>query len=245
MKRGSLKGHLIEALKSDAAASTYDHHHQVDRELGTALDRVAARNDSASRRISEIAGKLNLLWKHRDALSGTQVAYLVAALIYLISPVDLIPDVIPVAGYSDDVIVLLYVLNSVLAGAFELIEAVQKAGHELIEDATTSAVQRSAAAVVIGLWGMTTSSALALCVAVALQGLPAPLMMYMTVVCLFTLGWNAGVALRTYRRYQILPGAVRDRVISAVAARLSLAHGVAIAIPVLSIASIGVARLAI
>lgn len=36
---------------------------------------------------------------------------IVAALIYVLSPVDLIPDVIPVIGYVDDVAVVLLVLN--------------------------------------------------------------------------------------------------------------------------------------
>ena len=46
-------------------------------------------------------------------------------LVYLLSPVDLVPDVVPVLGYADDVVVMALVLRSVVrvAGA----PAVQRA----------------------------------------------------------------------------------------------------------------------
>ena len=37
---------------------------------------------------------------------------MLAALIYLILPIDLIPDLIPIAGFSDDVVALTFLLNS-------------------------------------------------------------------------------------------------------------------------------------
>lgn len=40
-------------------------------------------------------------------------AIIVGALGYLISPLDVIPDAIPIAGLGDDVAVLLYVLNKI------------------------------------------------------------------------------------------------------------------------------------
>lgn len=48
--------------------------------------------------------------EYRDVPAGTIVS-IVAALIYLISPINLIPDVIPVIGYMDDAAVVLSVLN--------------------------------------------------------------------------------------------------------------------------------------
>ena len=44
-------------------------------------------------------------------------ALLVALLVYLLSPVDLVPDVVPVAGQLDDAIVLVLVLRRVLRAA--------------------------------------------------------------------------------------------------------------------------------
>lgn len=34
-----------------------------------------------------------------------------AAALYIISPIDLIPDIVPVAGWADDLVVLLLALN--------------------------------------------------------------------------------------------------------------------------------------
>ncbi|CCG04562.1 DUF1232 domain-containing protein [Blastococcus saxobsidens] len=38
-------------------------------------------------------------------------------LAYLLSPVDLVPDVVPVLGYADDVVVVAWALRSVVRGA--------------------------------------------------------------------------------------------------------------------------------
>lgn len=40
-------------------------------------------------------------------------AIIVGALGYLISPIDVIPDAIPIVGLTDDLAVLLYVLNKI------------------------------------------------------------------------------------------------------------------------------------
>ena len=42
---------------------------------------------------------------------GTVITFL-SALIYMLSPFDLIPDVIPVTGYTDDAAVIIHVLKS-------------------------------------------------------------------------------------------------------------------------------------
>jgi uncharacterized membrane protein YkvA (DUF1232 family) len=40
------------------------------------------------------------------------ILYILAALIYFINPIDLIPDMLPITGFSDDLGVLLWVYNS-------------------------------------------------------------------------------------------------------------------------------------
>lgn len=40
-----------------------------------------------------------------------------AAIAYLVSPIDLVPDMIPVAGHLDDLVVVAWVLRAVLRGA--------------------------------------------------------------------------------------------------------------------------------
>ena len=44
-------------------------------------------------------------------ISGDTVVFVVAALLYVVSPLDLIPDVIPVVGYLDDAAVVAWVIK--------------------------------------------------------------------------------------------------------------------------------------
>jgi len=48
-----------------------------------------------------------------DKVSFKDKAVIVGALGYLISPLDVIPDAIPIAGLGDDLAVLIYVLNKI------------------------------------------------------------------------------------------------------------------------------------
>jgi uncharacterized membrane protein YkvA (DUF1232 family) len=48
-----------------------------------------------------------------DKISKKDKAIIVGALGYMISPIDVIPDAIPIAGLTDDLAVLLYVLKKV------------------------------------------------------------------------------------------------------------------------------------
>lgn len=48
-----------------------------------------------------------------DKISVKDKAIIVGALGYLISPLDVIPDAIPIAGLGDDMAVLLFVLNKI------------------------------------------------------------------------------------------------------------------------------------
>lgn len=48
-----------------------------------------------------------------DQISVKDKAIIIGALGYLISPLDVVPDAIPIAGLGDDLAVLIYVLNKV------------------------------------------------------------------------------------------------------------------------------------
>lgn len=45
--------------------------------------------------------------------SMTALITLVAGMVYVVSPIDIIPDFIPVVGFTDDIAVFLFVLKSV------------------------------------------------------------------------------------------------------------------------------------
>lgn len=57
-----------------------------------------------------------------DKISMKDKAIIVGALGYLISPLDVIPDAIPIAGLGDDLAVLIYVLNKVWGNVSEEIK---------------------------------------------------------------------------------------------------------------------------
>ena len=48
-----------------------------------------------------------------DKVSTTDKAIIIGALGYMISPLDVLPDAIPIVGLTDDLAVLLYVLKKV------------------------------------------------------------------------------------------------------------------------------------
>lgn len=48
-----------------------------------------------------------------DKVSAKNKALIIGALGYMISPLDVVPDAIPIVGLSDDLAVLLYVLKTV------------------------------------------------------------------------------------------------------------------------------------
>ena len=64
-----------------------------------------------------------------DKVSTADKAIIIGALGYLISPLDVIPDAIPIAGLTDDLAVVIYVLKKVWDSVDETIQ--QKAKSKL------------------------------------------------------------------------------------------------------------------
>ena len=62
-----------------------------------------------------------------DQVSLKDKATIIGALGSLISPLDVVPDAIPIAGLSDDLAVLIYVLNRIWGDVSEDIKAKAKA----------------------------------------------------------------------------------------------------------------------
>lgn len=61
-----------------------------------------------------------------DKISVKDKAIIIGALGYLVSPLDVIPDAIPIAGLGDDLAVLIYVLNKVWGNVSDDIKAKAK-----------------------------------------------------------------------------------------------------------------------
>ena len=62
-----------------------------------------------------------------DKVSKSDKAIIIGALGYMISPLDVIPDAIPIAGLTDDFAVLLFVLKKVWTGIDpEIVELARK-----------------------------------------------------------------------------------------------------------------------
>jgi uncharacterized membrane protein YkvA (DUF1232 family) len=74
------------------------------------------------RLVPDTARLLKRLVTDRAVSVGVRVV-LVLLLVYLVSPIDLIPDIIPVLGYADDAIVV----------AFALRFAIRRAGRDSVE----------------------------------------------------------------------------------------------------------------
>jgi uncharacterized membrane protein YkvA (DUF1232 family) len=62
-----------------------------------------------------------------DKVSIKDKAIIIGALGYLISPLDVIPDAIPIAGLGDDLAVLIYVLHKVWGDVSEEVKSKAKA----------------------------------------------------------------------------------------------------------------------
>jgi len=68
---------------------------------------------------SEFVEKIALILYYTlqsDKVSKADKAIIIGALGYMISPLDVIPDAIPIAGLTDDLAVLIYVLKKVWTG---------------------------------------------------------------------------------------------------------------------------------
>lgn len=83
------------------------------------IQRVAKRSGAKL-----VYGALLLFYTlESDKVSIKDKAIIIGALGYLISPLDVVPDAIPIAGLSEDLAVLIYVLHKVWGDVSEEVKA--------------------------------------------------------------------------------------------------------------------------
>lgn len=221
----------------------------VEKTIESSLDRKVAKIE---RRSGEAEGHLvravrqaRLLWRHRHRLERKHVLYLAAALLYLVSPVDLIPDPIPAIGLSDDLVVLTRALVLILAAVGVARDILKEGALEAIQEAEAAAetvVPRSVAAVTIGLWGATTAAAVSLAVSASTGRLETEWALYASVVASLVAAWNLGAAVRFVRRFRELDGTLRERLFRAFASRITLRHLAVLGVPLFLLITLAIAR---
>ena len=96
---------------------------EARQDIEERLTEKMAELDSMGRnfeRLHRIVSEAAELWADRAHLRKRDVLYLAAALLYFICPLDVIPDVLPVLGYIDDVMVVSAVVALILQGLSSL-----------------------------------------------------------------------------------------------------------------------------
>ncbi len=250
---------LDKARSEDAQA-------EVDHELG---DKIAGLkgNSDVIRKLRDLSGQAAQLWKNRAQLSKKQIVYLTAGLLYFISPIDAVTDVIPLLGYVDDVAVLGWILSQIVPsvtrfkdntidqatdqlvdkGRVALNEVVDERTDELLEkldSAAEDAVQKYVTAVVIGLWGTTTAAALSLTVSLLSGGYTREWMAYIGVTTLLVLIWNISVAALFLRQYRKLDQRWQERLPRIIGAKIGRwRHLLAASLPIAALVGLAMAHL--
>ena len=221
-------------------AKDADAEQQVDDKLADKISGLKGHSQTIER-LRNLSAQATQLWQQRGKLTGKQVLYLTAGLLYFISPVDAVTDLIPLLGYVDDVAVLGWILSQIIPsidkikdqavaakdatieqatdqlvdkGRVALNEVVDQRSEELLEkldQAAEDAIRKYVSAVVVGLWGTTTAAALSLIISLLSGGYTPQWMMYVGVTTGLVLLWNSAIAIGFIRQYRQLDQAWQER----------------------------------
>lgn len=234
------------------AAQSPDTQQQIDGQLAEKVAQLAPAEESKGK-LHRVVKQASELWANRSKLRKSDVALLAASLLYFISPLDAIPDVLPGIGYVDDVVVVSAIVALVARGVSALSTHTKERLEEWLEERTdvvlqrldetaTSGVQKTVVAVAIGLWGTTTAAAISLSVATAIGGYSVEWLTYVIVSTALVVACNVGTAVYYWREYRKLDGAWQERLRGLVAAKLTLRHLIVLALPVLVLIGLGILR---
>lgn len=102
------------------AKKTAESNDRIKNILDLAKEKIADINKSVDSKTTfarDLQSVVKMLRAHISgeyrAFSVRSIVMLVFALIYFITPIDLIPDFIPALGFSDDISILIFVFRSI------------------------------------------------------------------------------------------------------------------------------------
>lgn len=121
-------------LDETKAKSSLDGYMSKAQEYANDSEKTGKLFSDAVKKADGLKGPLEKVWEdlqlmfgivmdwikgdYRDVPIGSIVA-IIAAVLYFVSPIDLIPDFIPVAGFLDDIFVVGLVINQVRADLYK------------------------------------------------------------------------------------------------------------------------------
>ncbi|EAR08269.1 YkvA family protein [Reinekea blandensis] len=150
---------MSERINEEKLKAHYEKAKQQAEDIIEDPDRVKKIAERAWEKAKDLKGPLAEVWDQlklmiqmiRAWVSGeyrevptTSLIAIIAGLIYLLSPIDLIPDMIPVLGYLDDIFVLGVVFTQV-AKDLRAFEAWQQAHSEKTPDTDDSSSEATTA----------------------------------------------------------------------------------------------------
>lgn len=226
-----------------------------ERIEGQLADKVARlpEADRHKGKLHRVVQQAAHLWANRSHLRKSDVAMLAGALLYFISPLDAIPDILPGIGYLDDVVVVSAIVGLVARGVSALsshsrerlegwIDERTDMVMQRLDETATSGVHNSVAAVAIGLWGTTTAAAISLSVATVIGSYPLAWLAYVILSSALVFVINVSTAVFLWREYRKLDGTWQKRLRELVASKLTRRHLVMIGAPVVVLLLLGVVR---
>jgi uncharacterized membrane protein YkvA (DUF1232 family) len=234
------------------AAQSPEAQERIDSQLADKVARLPP-DDKSKGKLQRVVQQAAQLWAHRSNLRKTDVALLAAALLYFISPLDAIPDVLPGIGYLDDVVVVSAIVGLVARG----VSALSSHGKERLEgwldertdvvlkrldETSAGGVHNAVAAVAIGLWGTTTTAAISLAVSTTTGSYSIEWLAYVVMSSALVLVCNVTAAVYYWREYRKLEGVWQQRLRELVASKLTVRHLVMVGVPVLVLIAMGIVR---
>jgi uncharacterized membrane protein YkvA (DUF1232 family) len=183
------------------------------------------------------------------AISGKHKAMAVAALLYLVAPLDAIADWIPVAGYADDAAVLTALVVSLREAAKEVVSHTQRAADEVVSRAISEAreawARRGVTQICLSLWSATAAACVGLLYAgsrAALEGggaltLADPYLWACAGAGALGLAYHLHFAWRVWSRWSAASSEIREPLAWAIVSLADWRQVVLLALPVAVLAA--------